>query len=88
MTFNANVDFGHILLLAGFLFGGISFAFMIRGRLIMVETQLKDLKDVMTTLARQDERMNSLSSRIEDLRHGRGFILNDTMFHAPKVEKD
>jgi hypothetical protein len=39
-----------------------------------LKVEMKKLNDVLTTLAVQDERLNALNHRLEELAHGQGFI--------------
>ena len=75
MVINPTIDLGHLINLGGILIGGIFFMAMINFRLKGVEGRLDTMKNVLTELARQDERLTAQDRRIDDLQHGRGFIL-------------
>jgi hypothetical protein len=65
------INLGNILTIATFLIGGLSFAYTIRSdvkvtsvRLTAVERELSDLRKVVVEIARQEERLNSMDSRM------------------------
>lgn len=76
VQFDWTVNIGTLFTLITFIFGGGGFVSLVNYRIKQVEQKLGDMKDVLTTLARQDERLNSQERRIDDLQHGRGFILD------------
>lgn len=77
-----NINLGNILTIVSFLIGGIAFAYTIKGdvkgigitvdsygrRLEGIELEMRKISDVLVTLARQDERMNSLDRQILELK--------------------
>ncbi len=70
--------------LAAFLIGGLGFAWSMRGDLKMLARDVKNhgakidkLESILTAQAVQDQRITDLDRRIEELRHGRGFIQRD-----------
>jgi TolA-binding protein len=82
MQFDLSVRLGEVLTLVGFIATMIGAAYVVReqvksltNRMVSVETELKKMTDVMVQLGRQDERLNSMDRRIDDLQHGRGFVL-------------
>jgi hypothetical protein len=42
-----------------------------------LKTEIKKLNDVLTTLAVQAERLNAMQHQIDEIRHGRGLVLED-----------
>lgn len=101
MSFDWTVSIGHILTFLGFIFGGFGFVYAMRyevrrvadgveamkGRMQSVENELKKMSDVLVELGRQDERLNAMDRRLDDLQHGRGFVL-DGMPRALKSGRD
>lgn len=77
IQFDFTVNIGTLFTLVAFIFGGGAFVALVNYRMKVVEDKLDNMKDVMMELARQEERQNSLERRIDDLQHGRGFILDD-----------
>jgi hypothetical protein len=75
MQFDGTINLGHILTLVGFAFGCLGVAMSLRTRLDSVENELKKMSGVLIELGRQDERLNGIDRRLDDLAHGRGFIL-------------
>ena len=81
MTFDPTVRFGDILPLLIFLLGGLWFIRGLRGDLEMLARdivaqgkKLEKLETVITAQAVQTERLDNMDNRIEELRHGRGFV--------------
>jgi hypothetical protein len=68
LQFDATVTPGNILELVT-LIGVASVAYW---RLGALEKKVDGLKDVMTTIARQDERLRHLEAEVWDLRHAKG----------------
>ena len=95
MTLDWTVNVGHVLTFMGFIgmiFGFVyALRFEVRGLrgavgtiqddVRAVETEIKKISEVMVTLARQEERLTAMDRRLEDLRHGHGFVLEG----LPKV---
>lgn len=76
------ISLGNLLTILAFLIGGIGFVYTIRSdvraqgeRLDAVEHELQKLSDILIALGRQDERLNSMDRRIDDMRRGEGFIV-------------
>ena len=72
MLFDWSINLGHILTILAFVFGGLSFALtirsdigMIRNRIDLLDYEMKKIAEILVTLARQDERLNNLSKRID-----------------------
>ena len=42
-----------------------------------LKVEIKKLNDVLTSLAVQAERLNAMQHQIDDIRHGRGLVLDD-----------
>jgi hypothetical protein len=42
-----------------------------------LKTEIKKLNDVLTSLAVQAERLNGMQHQIDEIRHGRGLVLED-----------
>lgn len=71
MIMDWTISLGHIIQLFGFLLGGIGFGFMLKADIRLLSQRVANLEkitqqigEVLTTLARQDERLAGLSTRI------------------------
>ncbi len=76
------ISLGNLLTILAFLIGGVGFVYTIRSdvraqgdRLDAVEHELQKLSDILIALGRQDERLNAMDRRIDDMRRGEGFIV-------------
>lgn len=90
MTFDATINLGHILTFFGFAIGGLGVIWALKSDVRVLARQFGDLgdrlaglerkwdkvADAMTAIAVQEARLNSLDRRIDDLQHGRGFVLD------------
>lgn len=83
-TIEYTIKVGDILTLVGFIVGGLGFVYSMRGDLKMlardVQAQgkkIEKLESVITAQAVQTQRLDDLDRRIEDLRHGRGYVQRD-----------
>lgn len=79
---------GDVLKVLAYLGAGLWFISRMQGRVDMIAKEIKSLQDlvriqgdqlanfgrVLIDLARQEERINAIDRRVEDLRRGRGFI--------------
>ena len=77
-TFTANVDLGHVLILVGYLVTALGFVYGLRGqvqrigdrmdgfveRMAAVESEMKKLTDIAVVLARYDERILAVTTRL------------------------
>ena len=77
-TFTANVDLGHLLILVGYLVTALGFVYGLRGqvqrigdrmdgfveRMAAVESEMKKLTDIAVVLARYDERILAVTTRL------------------------
>jgi hypothetical protein len=77
-TFTANVDLGHLMILIGYLATALGFIYGLRGqvqrigdrmdgfveRMAAVETEMKKLTDIAVVLARYDERILAVTTRL------------------------
>lgn len=84
MTFEPVIKVGDLLTLVLLTIGGLGFLWAMRGELRMLARDVRlqgekidKLEKVVTLQAVQDQRINDLDRRIEELRHGRGFIQRD-----------
>jgi cupin superfamily acireductone dioxygenase involved in methionine salvage len=84
MTIDPAIRIGDFITLAFFLVGGLSFAWSMRADLKMLARdvnaqglKIDKLEAVITAQAVQGQRMDDLDRRIEEMRHGRGFIQRD-----------
>jgi hypothetical protein len=87
MSFNPTIDIGDVVKFVSLLLGAFWFVSKMSGRLDMVTAEIKALENIVkgqTTelaefskallqLARQDERLNAMDRRLEDLSKGRGW---------------
>jgi hypothetical protein len=85
MTIEPIVRVGDIVTLIVFLLGGLGFVWSMRGDLKMLARditthgqKIEKLEVIITEQAVQNQRIEDLDRRIEELRHGRGFIQRDT----------
>lgn len=88
MTFDLTITLSAILTLFGMAMGAVGLYVMLRlmlkefgMRLSGLErataqqgTEIVELRKLVTQIAVQNERLNSIDRRIEDLSHGRGFV--------------
>jgi hypothetical protein len=88
VTIDWSLSLGNIITIIGLLVGGLAFAFRIDGtvsrlkdgesntvdRISAVERDLSKITDVLVTLARQDERLNSHADRIRSLEESVGRV--------------
>lgn len=84
MPFDSTIRLGDILTLLAFLVSGLGFVWAMRGELRMMAKdvqrqgdRIEKLEAVITLQAVQDQRIINLEARIEELRHGRGFVQRD-----------
>jgi len=77
-TFTAHVDLGHLLILVGYLVSALGFVYGLRGqvqrigdrmdgfveRMAAVESEMKKLTDIAVVLARYDERILAVTTRL------------------------
>jgi hypothetical protein len=94
-TFTAHVDLGHLLILVGYLVTALGFVYGLRGqvqrigdrmdgfveRMAAVENEMKKLTDIAVVLARYDERilavttrLNLMDKRWEELRQSKHLV--------------
>jgi hypothetical protein len=94
-TFTAHVDLGHLLILVGYLVTALGFLYGLRGqvqrigdrmdgfveRMAAVESEMKKLTDIAVVLARYDERilavttrLNLMDKRWEELRQSKHLV--------------
>lgn len=85
MAIDPAIRVGDLITLGAFLVGGMGFAWSMRGDIKMLARdvvahgrKIDKLETVITAQAVQDQRLTDLDRRIEELRHGRGFIQRDT----------
>jgi hypothetical protein len=78
ITFNNSIDLGHLVILFGYLVTALAFVFGMRAQLTRVgdrmdgvvermeavEGEMKKLTDIAVTLARYDERMLAMTTRL------------------------
>lgn len=83
MTIEPSVKVGDILTLIGFLIVGLGIIWAMRGELKMLSrdvqaqgAKIDKLEEIITLQAVQNERINMLDRRLDDMAHGRGFIIH------------
>jgi hypothetical protein len=90
MTFDATINLGHILTFFGFVIGGLGVIWALKSnvqilsgkiegvtnRLTSMEEKWESVPAVLTDLAVQKVRLDNMDRRIDDLQHGRGFVLD------------
>jgi EAL domain-containing protein (putative c-di-GMP-specific phosphodiesterase class I) len=88
MSFNPTIDIGDVFKVLVYLGAGLWFISRMQGRVDLLAKEIKSLQDVVRVqstqladfakalidLARQEERINAIDRRVEDLRRGQGFI--------------
>lgn len=88
MSFNSTIDVADLIKFALALAGALWFIYKLSGRLDLVTNEMKSLKDIVAAqsqqlgefakalieIARQDERLDAIDRRVEDLRNGRGWV--------------
>ncbi len=89
------VNLGNILTIITFLTGGVYFVSTIKasveaqgGRLNSVESEIHELRKVMVSLARQEERMTAMDQRMLAQGSRLDRITNQLYRHGPQEEKD
>lgn len=82
MTIEPTVKVGDILTLIGFLVVGLGIIWAMRGELKMLSrdvqaqgAKIDKLEEIITLQAVQNERINMLDRRLDDMAHGRGFVI-------------
>jgi hypothetical protein len=70
------INLGNVLTIISFLIGGTAFAYTIRGdvrlhgqRLGLLESEIRSLREVVVSVARQDERLVAMETRLNE--HGK-----------------
>lgn len=90
-TFSPTIDLGDLIKVLVYLGAGLWFLSRMQGRVEMLakeiktlqvavsvqSTQMADFAKALVDLARQDERINAIDRRVEDLRKGRGWVQSD-----------
>ena len=73
--FNPTIDLSSLITFFGFVIGGLGVVFTLRsevrslsGRMMMMEKELAKMAEILVAIGRQDERLNGLEARLEDLR--------------------
>jgi cupin superfamily acireductone dioxygenase involved in methionine salvage len=84
MTIDPSVRIGDLITLVVISVGGLGFLWSLRGDLKMLARDVKmqgvkieKLEAIIVKQAAQDERLNALDRRIDELRHWRGFVNQD-----------
>lgn len=84
MNIDPSIRIGDLVTLGAFLIGGLGFMWGMRGDLKMLSRdvqaqgkKLEKLEAVIVEQARNSQRVDDLDRRLEELRHGRGFIARD-----------
>jgi hypothetical protein len=91
VSLDLSVNLGNLITVVGFFLGGFMFVWAMRSRLDILGVELKVLKEAsveqnkqlldfsraLVSLARNEERVNALDRRVEELRQGRGWVLQN-----------
>lgn len=84
MTVDWTISLGAILQIVSVLGGGLLVLAAIRIDVRNLKSDVTDMKnelkkvgDVLVAMARQDERLKSLERQVHDLKHGKGFVMED-----------
>lgn len=75
VAFDFTIRAGDLIIVAGLVATSVSFLYGVNFRLQAVEKELQEFGGVLVSLAKQEERHSALERRVDDLQHGRGFIL-------------
>ena len=98
MSFSPTIDIGDVIKFVAMLGSALWFISRMSGRLDLVTSEIKALKDIIAVqaeqlsefakaliqIARQDERLNGLDRTLEELRRGRGWIQPDLDGEYPR----
>ena len=83
MTIEPVVKIGDLFTLIGFLVIGLGIIWTMKGELKMLSRDVQSqglkidkLEQIVTTQAVQNERMNMFDRRLDDMAHGRGFVIH------------
>jgi hypothetical protein len=83
MTIEPTIKIGDIFTLIGFLVIGLGIIWTMRGELKMLSrdvqahgVKIDKLEQIVTAQAVQNERMNMFDRQLDDIRHGRGFVIH------------
>ena len=101
MSFSPTIDIGDVIKFVAMVGSALWFIAKMSGQLHQVTSEIKALKDIVATqseqiaafakalidLARQEERINAIDRRVEDLRRGRGFIEHEVDGEYTKAGK-
>jgi hypothetical protein len=88
VSLDLTVNLGNLITIAGFIIGGWIFVWAMRSRLDILTIEIQVLKDnsseqskqliefakALVNLARQEERVSALDRRVDELRHGIGWV--------------
>src|SRR5882757_3114082 len=84
MSIDPSIRLGDLITLAIAIIGGLAFLWSLRGDMRMISRdvqsqgkKLEKLEAIVTIQAVQTERLDGLERRIEELRHGRGWVTED-----------
>lgn len=87
MTIEPTIRMGDIITLIAILIGGLGFVWSMRGDLKMLARdvrsqgrEIEKLSAIITAQAVQTQRIDDLDRRLEELRHGRGFVEIDGLY--------
>lgn len=83
-----SLNIGQIITLAAYIVGGVAFVMALKADVRAVNADVANLKlaveaverdinkltDVLVALGRQDERLNAMDQRIDEIRRGEGLI--------------
>jgi hypothetical protein len=83
MTIEPTIKVGDIFTLIGFLVVGLGIIWTMKGELKMLSrdvqahgVKIDKLEQIVTTQAVANERMNMFDRQLDDIRHGRGFVIH------------
>lgn len=84
MTVDWSISIGSIVQIIVMAFGGLTVLIAIRfdvarlkGDVVDMKAEIKKVGDVLVAMAVQGEQIATLQKQVDELRHGRGFVMED-----------
>ena len=86
MTVDWSISIGSIVQIIVMAFGGLTVLITIRfdvarlkGDVVDMKAEIKKVGEVLVAMAVQGEQIATLQKQVDELRHGRGFVMEDFM---------
>ncbi|MCC7047215.1 MAG: hypothetical protein IT562_10920 [Alphaproteobacteria bacterium] len=84
MTVDWSISIGSIVQIIVMAFGGLTVLIAIRfdvarlkGDVVDMKAEIKKVGEVLVAMAVQGEQISTLQKQVDELRHGRGFVMED-----------